>query len=469
MTRHSRASPWPPGDRLHAVAYRILRDAELAEDATQQALLTIWRDIRQLRDPARFDAWSYRVLVRACYAEGRRTRQWSPGLRLPVDADEPMDELDLVVDRDQLERAFRRLSIDHRAVVVLHHYVDLPLEGVAEALGIPTGTVRSRLHHAMRGIAGGARRRRAIGIAGGRAECIPTATPLASFGRGWRRAQRRSRTASWTPCSTKSPRPTTPAWWPARRVPEMSTLFRLTAVAAVVVLAVIGGVMLLPGTGSGPGGVATPSPTPSPSPSPTPVALGQDSVNRPLAAGTYSVGDPFAVPLTLTVGPGGWTPYGLVQGEFHLGIDVSDQPEPYVAIEVFDGIYPDPCHTEGGAVRSANSTLDEIVQGFSTMTGVEAGPVTDTTVDGRPAKRLTISNTINTDTGGCTGGVMLPLMRSAGNRDVATNGNTTQTIWVVDVNGTPVVIWGESLISSADPAIETVESLLETIHFDGAT
>ena len=140
------------GDRLHAVAHRILRDADLAEDATQQALLNIWRDIRQLRDPARFDAWSYRILVRACYAEGRLTRQWTPNLRLLPDDVPTRDELDLVVDRDQLERAFRRLSIDHRAVVVLHHYVDMPLQGVAEALGIPTGTVRSRLHHAMRGL-----------------------------------------------------------------------------------------------------------------------------------------------------------------------------------------------------------------------------------------------------------------------------------------------------------------------------
>jgi RNA polymerase sigma-70 factor (ECF subfamily) len=140
------------GGRLHAVAHRILRDTDLAEDATQQALLSIWRDIHQLRDPARFDAWSYRLLVRACYAEGRRTRKWSPNLRLlPADVSAPGD-LDLVVDRDQLERGFRRLSIDHRAVVVLHHYLDLPLEEVAEALGVPPGTVRSRLHHAMRGL-----------------------------------------------------------------------------------------------------------------------------------------------------------------------------------------------------------------------------------------------------------------------------------------------------------------------------
>ena len=141
------------GDRLHAVAHRILRDTDLAEDATQQALLTIWRDLPQLRDPARFDAWSYRLLVRACYAEGRRTRQWIPTLHLlPADQPSTGEGLSDVVDRDQLERGFRRLSIDHRAVVVLHHYLELPLETVADVLGVPIGTVRSRLHHAMRGL-----------------------------------------------------------------------------------------------------------------------------------------------------------------------------------------------------------------------------------------------------------------------------------------------------------------------------
>ena len=141
------------GDRLHAVAHRILRDLHLAEDATQQALLAIWRDLPQLRDPARFDAWSYRLLVRACYAHGRRERQWSPQFRLlPSDEAIPAGELSTVIDRDQLERGFRRLSIDHRAVVVLHHYLDWPLDRVAEALGIPAGTARSRHHHAMRGL-----------------------------------------------------------------------------------------------------------------------------------------------------------------------------------------------------------------------------------------------------------------------------------------------------------------------------
>jgi len=143
----------PLGNRLHAVAHRILRDTDLAEDATQQALLSIWQDLPQLRDPARFDAWSYRLLVRACYAEGRRIRRFAPNLRpLPSAEATASDDFASVVDRDQLERGFRRLSIDHRAVVVLHHYLDLTLEDVADALGVPLGTVRSRLYHAMRGL-----------------------------------------------------------------------------------------------------------------------------------------------------------------------------------------------------------------------------------------------------------------------------------------------------------------------------
>jgi RNA polymerase sigma-70 factor, ECF subfamily len=140
------------GGRLQAVAHRILRDFDLAEDATQQALLQIWKSLPKLRDPARFEAWSYRLLVRACHAEARRTRHWQPRLRL-LETDAPEDDPAIsIADRDQLERAFRDLSVDHRAVVVLHHYLDLPLTEVAEVLGIPIGTVGSRLHYAMKGL-----------------------------------------------------------------------------------------------------------------------------------------------------------------------------------------------------------------------------------------------------------------------------------------------------------------------------
>jgi len=140
-------------DRCYALAYRILRDHHRAEDATQQALLSAWQDLPRLRDPGRFEAWSYRLLVHACYTEGRKNRRWAPNLRLiPLGEPPANDDLSSVVDRDQLERGFRHLSIDHRAVVVLHHYLDLPLDRVAEILGIPVGTAHSRLHHAMRGL-----------------------------------------------------------------------------------------------------------------------------------------------------------------------------------------------------------------------------------------------------------------------------------------------------------------------------
>lgn len=138
-------------DRFLAVARRILRDWDLAEDATQQALLAIWQDLPRLRDPARFEAWSYRLLVHACYAEGRKQRRWAPNLRiLPLDESAWDPALDAVADRDELERGFRRLSIDHRAVVVLYHYLDKPLDEIARILEIPVGTAHSRLHHAMR-------------------------------------------------------------------------------------------------------------------------------------------------------------------------------------------------------------------------------------------------------------------------------------------------------------------------------
>ena len=139
------------GDRLHAIAHRILRDVDLAEDATQQALLTIWQNLPMLRDPARFEAWSYRLLVHACYDEGRRRQVWKPNVRALHDDDAAApDALGQVHDRDQLERGFRRLSVEHRAVLVLYQYLHLSTEEVAEMLGVPAGTVRSRLHYAVR-------------------------------------------------------------------------------------------------------------------------------------------------------------------------------------------------------------------------------------------------------------------------------------------------------------------------------
>ena len=141
------------GDRCYAVAYRILRDVERAQDAVQQAFLLAWRDLPKLRDVERYDVWLHRLLVNACYEESRRQRRWTSRIRvLPVDGPASPDPTVSVDDRDLLERAFARLTPQHRAVFVLHHYAGLPVATIALVVGVPVGTVKSRLHHATRSL-----------------------------------------------------------------------------------------------------------------------------------------------------------------------------------------------------------------------------------------------------------------------------------------------------------------------------
>jgi len=137
--------------RLYAIARRILRDGYAAEDAVQDCLVRAWRDLWGLRDPGAFDAWLHRLLVRACADQQRRARRTRLDVAIePVDHPEPADDFARVADRDALERAFDRLSFEQRTVLVLTHYVGLPGPEVAEILGIPVGTVASRLHYAIR-------------------------------------------------------------------------------------------------------------------------------------------------------------------------------------------------------------------------------------------------------------------------------------------------------------------------------
>jgi len=139
------------GDRLFALAQRVLRDVDRAEDALQEALAIAWRDLPGLRDPDRFDAWLHRLVVRACIAEATRERRLVSHLRvLPMDVPTSNDDFLSVADRDELERGFRHLSPEQRALLVLRHFEGRDLAEIAEILGIPVGTAGSRLHHAHR-------------------------------------------------------------------------------------------------------------------------------------------------------------------------------------------------------------------------------------------------------------------------------------------------------------------------------
>jgi RNA polymerase sigma-70 factor (ECF subfamily) len=137
------------GDQCMAIAHRILRDADQAEDAVQAALITAWRQLRSLRNPDAFEPWLHRILTHECYAEARRDHSMRADIRVvAVHGQAESADILTVNDRDQIERAFRRLTLEQRAVLVFHHYLDLSVAEVGERLGIPVGTVKSRLFHA---------------------------------------------------------------------------------------------------------------------------------------------------------------------------------------------------------------------------------------------------------------------------------------------------------------------------------
>ena len=137
------------GDRCIFIAHRILRDSGLAEDAVQATLVQVWRELPGLRDPDRFEAWVHRILVNACYAEARRNRRFAANVVL-LETDEPV-AADAYLDvhhRDQLDRGFRRLPPEQRAILVFRHALGLTMPEVADHLGIPLGTAKSRLSYA---------------------------------------------------------------------------------------------------------------------------------------------------------------------------------------------------------------------------------------------------------------------------------------------------------------------------------
>lgn len=136
--------------RLDGAARLILRDPELARDAVQDALIRAWRDLPGLRDPDRFDAWLHRLTVNACLDQVRRRRRRPIEVELsPIDLPTASDPSGVLADRELVAAAMRQLDERDRAVIVLHYFLGMPLSEVASVLGIPIGTVKTRLHRAL--------------------------------------------------------------------------------------------------------------------------------------------------------------------------------------------------------------------------------------------------------------------------------------------------------------------------------
>lgn len=138
--------------RLYRIAGLITGRHDIAEDAVQDALMHAWRDLPRLRDVERFDAWLHRLLVNACHDQGRRQRRRRAETQLGEDEYPAVsaDPEQMLAQRDELERAFRRLNAKDRAVIVLRHYLGLSTAETAAAMGMREGTLKSRLHRAMR-------------------------------------------------------------------------------------------------------------------------------------------------------------------------------------------------------------------------------------------------------------------------------------------------------------------------------
>ena len=137
--------------RLDAAARLILRDRDLAQDAVQDGFIGAWRNLPALRDPDRFEGWLRRLVFRACVAMIRRQRRRVIEVALlPNDSLASIGDIaSITADRDLLDEALRRLRPEWRAVVVLHYYLGMPLPDIAETLGIPIGTAKSRHHRSL--------------------------------------------------------------------------------------------------------------------------------------------------------------------------------------------------------------------------------------------------------------------------------------------------------------------------------
>ena len=262
--------------------------------------------------------------------------------------------------------------------------------------------------------------------------------------------------------------PTTPqrrSSWPARRFSTMSTPVRLGIAAAAIAVVAIAGYAVLPRNAS----VGVPTPTASPSPSPSTITT--SGMDKGLAPGTYRVGDPFAKPFAITV-PSTWVPKALVPGDVEFAkphpTDGESWPA-WIVIDRVESVFADPCRDGGPISPPVPSTVDGLVAALTRLVGVPAGPVTDVVIDGHPGKTFVLTNAIDGEGAGCSGGAMLSLWTfkgASGTGKAATPGGATDHIWVIDVDGTPIVIDGETFPNTPSGYVQELEQIVQGLDFE---
>src|SRR5262245_48458379 len=240
------------------------------------------------------------------------------------------------------------------------------------------------------------------------------------------------------------------AFWPAWMDTRMPSLIRLSAVAAVVLIAVIG-ISLLPG-----GGIGQPVPTPSPTPVPS-LPSGND---QPLQAGTYAATDPFPVPLTVTV-PAGWS--GVVGGPYAVFLYPTTGTGE-VGVVSFDSVYGDPCHGgQGLIVPRPGGAVNDLVTALQGNARLTVSPVTDITISGRRAKELTI--TAPASLAGChleAGNYRLWELPLGATNDLAAG--EREKLRVIDIDGTRYVIYLTQLAGQTPAETAEFQAVMDSIQ-----
>ena len=263
-----------------------------------------------------------------------------------------------------------------------------------------------------------------------------------------------------------------PAWAiPGRWNPMLNLTNRpALALLTVVLLSALvgGGILLNRGRQPGVGEPSEATPTVLPSPSPSPTTLGNRSIGQQLEAGTYRVGEPNGLPFRFTV-TSDWRVLGLQAGDYIM-YSGPDWATSYLAIALFENVYPDPCRTRTALLASpAPTTVDAIVAALGAMENFAVSNVTDIVIDGHAGKRFDLTNSLDPETAACDAGRAVPLFtfRDGGAFACGTDGGAicsptgiTVQMAVVDVDGTPVAIaW-------TLPSDGPVDEVLTSIDFE---
>ena len=224
-------------------------------------------------------------------------------------------------------------------------------------------------------------------------------------------------------------------------------------------------------------GLDTAAPTllPDPPSTPAPSAatsepLGLADIDRRLPPGSYRIDEPFDAPFSIAF-PTEWSLKSLSEGDAsfqNTHVNGGDGAA-WITIDRVESVYDDPCHGESIDLPPS-ATVDGLVTALTSMVGFTPGPVTDAVVGGRPGKAVELRNEIATSTAGCKQGQMLPMWTFRGGTDAATNGWSRENLWIVDVDGEPLLIDGTMFIGSTPEDSRTeIEQVVQTIRFGSAS